>query len=419
MDITSRGVAGAPPRLLQYRKHVRITSQLMKYFSIIFFFTFISLLIAYFFIDHKKEIYPVEIVIFSGVVWLFYYLQYHFIMRPLAISKIQAYPEHLFIERGSEKTTIPYADIAEIKSAINKNIGGWFTIILKNKKSYRFTIVLERVDYIIDSIIKFNPALMPQEQYKKLRKHLILADHGWARLYDLINIKQLKNYSLYFFLLPAFFIALVYLKQSSEFFIMHPLPLVLLTAFFTTTFLGLLLMIFPSIIFAILDKHTAKRLEENPNNKSRDIVYELQFYKKLIPSYIALLLIFFGVIYKFDLNTVAMCSLSKNTQYLNLAANEILWVDTRFNCVNCKFSVKKDDVVITSDSIVGKVIGLPKEMVFLSNQEKDGRYIASSEEKEIPKESLAILTKNGKVTRLIDIKIIHGKITKDFNWFKL
>ena len=111
-----------------------------------------------------------------------------------------------FYKRGKKEITIPFDDVVELKSAVNKNVGGWFKLILKNKKKYRFTIVLERVDYILDAIVKYNPNLMEQEKYLKLRKHLILSDHGLGRLYDMFR----KKYRLITFahgvLLPIVFL---------------------------------------------------------------------------------------------------------------------------------------------------------------------------------------------------------------------
>ncbi|MBF0207235.1 MAG: hypothetical protein HQK53_10140 [Oligoflexia bacterium] len=69
---------------------------------------------------------------------------------------------------------------------------------MKNNKTYRFTVALERVDYVLEGIIKFNPKLLHEDQYNNLRKKLILLDHSWAKIYD---ICALKNIILFIFLL--------------------------------------------------------------------------------------------------------------------------------------------------------------------------------------------------------------------------
>ena len=70
----------------------------------------------------------------------------------MAISKIQVYPDKLLIKRGKKEIIILFDDIVELKTTVNKIFGSWFKIVLKNKKKYRFTMVLERSDYVLDAL---------------------------------------------------------------------------------------------------------------------------------------------------------------------------------------------------------------------------------------------------------------------------
>jgi len=155
MDRTSRGKTNAPPRILEYRKQVKIVAEYLKYCSYFLLLIFLGTLAAYLFTeqDSKVAVGMLIDVIISGVTWFIIYLEYLLLLRPLAISKIQVYEDRIFIRRGKKEITIPFDDVVELKSAVNKNIGGWFKLILKNKKKYRFTIVLERVDYILEAIV--------------------------------------------------------------------------------------------------------------------------------------------------------------------------------------------------------------------------------------------------------------------------
>ncbi|MBF0299084.1 MAG: hypothetical protein HQK51_10215 [Oligoflexia bacterium] len=197
MDITNRGKVGHPPRILEYRRQVKISAAILKYVSYFFLLIFLVIIIlACILIVIAKTKNIILIIILAscfGIVGLFLYLEYFFLLKPMAISKIQAFSEKIVIRQGKKETIIPFDDIVEIKSSVNKHVGGWFTLILKNKKKYRFTITLERIDYLLDAIIKYRTDLMNNDKYLELRKQLILSDHGLARISDLFNKKYRIN----------------------------------------------------------------------------------------------------------------------------------------------------------------------------------------------------------------------------------
>lgn len=419
MDISNRDKPDAPPRILQYRKHVRAMEKPFKYFAFFYFLIFLGTTISYFWPGKPDETKSLELVFSSGILWIIIYLEYKYLIRPLAISKVQVYSDRIFIERGKEKINILFNEITEIKSTVNKNIGGWFKVILKNKKSYRFTIVLERVDYVIDGIIKFNPLLLPDDVYKKLRKNLILSDHGWARYYDLFQKENIAIAFLHLFIIPLVLLIAMYFKQRSEFLIHNPFEYFFVTSFFVMVFLGVLWTIFPFLAFRSIDKNAIKRIDENPNNKIRDSKYEVKIYKKLLPAYLTTLVIFFGVIYQLDLNTISVSFLRSDAKYLNVKADETLWVDKKYNCLECKHKLNMGDIIITNGSLIGKIVAMPKDQISLNDQNKEGRYIASTQEKEVPPDSLAIQTYGGETILLVNINNIRGKISKVFPAFNL
>jgi len=409
MDLSSRGTPGAPPRVLQYRKHIRAMEKPFKYFMFCYFLLFFMMAIFYFYSLLQNNIISIVPLLGAGLLWIPLFLEYKYIIRPLAISKIQVYPDRLFIDRGKEKIDIPFDEIKEIKSAVNKYLGGWFKVILKNKKSYRFTIALERVDYIIDGIIKFNPLLLNDDDYKKLRKNLILADHCWARCYDFFQKKNIAIALFYLLLIPAILIIAIYFKQQSEFLIKNPIEYFGVTSFLALVFLGLVGTIFPFLAFVFINKHADKRIDENPNNKARDQAYEVKIYRKFLPLYLATLLIYFACIYQFDLNAVSFAYISKDAKYFAIKASDPLWVDMKYNCLDCKHSLKKGDVIVTDRLLLGKIVAIPKEKVAISNRDDEGRFMASTEEEEVPLNFLAIYAYDGEIV-LLDIKDVKGKI---------
>jgi hypothetical protein len=422
MDVTSRGKTNTPPRILEYRKQVKIGSAFIKYLSYFLLLIFLRTLAAYFFMeqDSKATGGMLEGVIATGVAWFIIYLEYLLLFRPLAISKIQVYEDRIFLRRGKKEITIPFDDVVEIKSAVNKNVGGSFKLILKNKKKYRFSIVLERVDYILDAVVKYNPKLMGEDKYLKLRKHLVLSDHRLGRFYDMFSKKYRLMTFAHCVFLPMVFFAMLYVKQSDQFIIHSPFLYFMKIGGWSLIYMVVLGQIFTLIMSIINDKHTMHRMEENIDNKGRDTEYESKIYKKLFPAYLMLLLAFFGGIYQTNLNTLGTTSLAKGAKDLNIKAGERLWYDSRYNCTDCNHKLRPNDLVMTSAGI-GKIVALPNNTVAVNVNKKDkdkkGRSIASVEEKQVPQKSIAIKTANGK-TILIQNKHIKGKVFKEIPHFK-
>jgi hypothetical protein len=138
------------PRILEYRNQVKIAAGFLKYLSAaLFIFSIVLIVMSFFSIEKNKDL------LFGGgvsigILFLIFYLEYLFLLKPLATSKFHVCEDKMIIRRGTKKIEIEYSDIVEIKSIVNKNLGGWFSLILKNKKQHRFTIVLERVEYILN-----------------------------------------------------------------------------------------------------------------------------------------------------------------------------------------------------------------------------------------------------------------------------
>lgn len=99
------------------------------------------------------------------------------------------------------------------------------------------------------------------------------------------------------------------------------------------------------------------------------------------------------------------------------------YIDTRFNCLDCTYSLKRDDRIgfwrKKNKFFYGRLAGMPGEIVQINNKRADGRYIASTEEIKIPEGKVAVrVTPDGAVLTLIDIEQIHGRLHTDlFDFF--
>jgi len=346
------------------------------------------------------------------------YLEYFFLLRPLALTKIQVFEDRLFIKRGSKEIIVPFEDIVEIKSSVNKWLGGWFKLILKDKKAHRFTVVLNRSDYILDAVIKFNSKLLEEKKYIDLRTKLILIDHNFSRMNDILWRRfPIISFS-HLVVLPLAFFTMLYLKQNNQFIIYNPFDYFMYLCGWTLIYMGVLLTIFPTIMNTIIEKQTMKKMALDTEDKMRDIQYESKIYKRLFPAYLALLIAFFAGVYKYDLNTLNSLSVSRNHKDLNIKAGEELWFDSRYNCTDCHYKLSTNDLVFTSVGL-GKIVALPDQQVTININKKDnlGRSIASVEEKLVPQKSMAIKTSRGE-TIIVENKDIRGKVFREIPHLK-
>jgi hypothetical protein len=420
VDVTYRGKAECPPRVLEYRNQIKILAVIAKYFVYVYFLLCLCGIVFCYLNyreskDFSKLMTGLYVNLFLNVI---IYLEYFFLLRPLALTKIQVFEDRLFIKRGSKEIIVPFEDIVEIKSSVNKWLGGWFKLILKDKKAHRFTVVLNRSDYILDAVIKFNSKLLEEKKYIDLRTKLILIDHNFSRMNDILWRRfPIISFS-HLVVLPLAFFTMLYLKQNNQFIIYNPFDYFMYLCGWTLIYMGVLLTIFPTIMNTIIEKQTMKKMALDTEDKMRDIQYESKIYKRLFPAYLALLIAFFAGVYKYDLNTLNSLSVSRNHKDLNIKAGEELWFDSRYNCTDCHYKLSTNDLVFTSVGL-GKIVALPDQQVTININKKDnlGRSIASVEEKLVPQKSMAIKTSRGE-TIIVENKDIRGKVFREIPHLK-
>jgi hypothetical protein len=405
------------PRILEYRNQVKILAGFFKYLCAALFICSLVLIVMSFFSIEKNKDLLFGGGISIGILWFIFYLEYQFLLKPLASSKILLCVDKMIIRRGTKKIEIEYSDIVEIKSIVNKNLGGWFTLILKNKKKHQFTIVLERVEYILEAVIAFNPKLMPDQQYQKLRTQLILSDHGLARMYEMFSKKKRLATFLNLVGIPVVFSTALYFKQSHDFIIQSPADYFFDLSVGFLIFFAIMWGIFSMVMNHVVDKKMMLKLQAS-KEKKRDIVFEERVFKQFIPAYFFTTAITLLAVYVTDLNTLGTTSIARDAAYLEIKESDTLWYDQRYNCMNCKYAIKKNDVVILESNFIGKVIGYPGDYVSINNKDRNGRFIASTQEQKVPKDQIAFLTSGGKVLKLVNENEIRGKIFKYVPHFK-
>lgn len=89
------------------------------------------------------------------------YIEIRLITGPLVFSKIHVMADRLIIEQAKSKTEIPFCNIRNVGFNYFKNMGGWFSILVEDNKTYRFTLALDDSDYILEAISTYKPELLP------------------------------------------------------------------------------------------------------------------------------------------------------------------------------------------------------------------------------------------------------------------
>ena len=121
-----------------------------------------------------------------------------FVFRRMIKTQVQVESTYLVIQKPQKVLKVPYNKIQSIRFATLPAIGGWFKLQMKSGKSHRFSVLLERSDYILESIAAFDGQLISDENYTKYHSHLITSDHSWARVYNM----SLKKVVLGLFVFP-------------------------------------------------------------------------------------------------------------------------------------------------------------------------------------------------------------------------
>ena len=99
---------------------------------------------------------------------ILFHKAYTYFFQESPWKKIQAYDDKLKVATDKGEIFTPFAQVKKIDFFVYRNIGGLFILVLQSGKRYVFTVVLERLDYILDAIIKYNPSIMQPEVFKKL-----------------------------------------------------------------------------------------------------------------------------------------------------------------------------------------------------------------------------------------------------------
>lgn len=111
------------------------------------------------------------------------FLAVAFFTRPFAFTRVFVSNESVNLDRFGEIIEIPFSKVVAIGFTYLPYVGGWFTLKREDGRVFRFTLALERSDYILDAVAAAQPLLVSAEKLEKYRRTAIVCDHSWARVY--------------------------------------------------------------------------------------------------------------------------------------------------------------------------------------------------------------------------------------------
>ncbi|UYL07663.1 hypothetical protein B9G69_011455 [Bdellovibrio sp. SKB1291214] len=112
--------------------------------------------------------------------------------KPLSFTQVSIFPDRLqMVGKDKKLIEVPFSDIKEVKLSHLPYQGGSFTLVMKDGQSYKFTVILERSEYVLEAISSFNPELLPPQSFELYRRTAICADHNYTRIND-----ALKNWRI-------------------------------------------------------------------------------------------------------------------------------------------------------------------------------------------------------------------------------
>jgi hypothetical protein len=209
-------------------------------------------------------------LVLSSFLALVMYLEARFLLKPLAFSTVHVFNDHLEIDRMGKQIHVPFDDVKEIQFRYLPYSGGWFKLCTSGA-SYKFTLVLERSEYILEAVAAYNPQLVPADKLEAFRRTAVTSDHSLAHLYD--GLKDKRSLLWKFAGLPiaaAIVLRAVSFFQGNPFVFMNLVSTIVVLLFFQLA----AAMLGNWIISLVLTFKTRKALIENPNRLQRDREFE-------------------------------------------------------------------------------------------------------------------------------------------------
>lgn len=280
---------------------------------------------------------------------------------------------------------------------------------LDNATTVSVTTGFERREYILEALHDSNPSVLSDEDFHRYRNKLIKADHNLARFYSgPSNI-------LYAFISIGLFagaLILTYLKQKN-YIVIHSPPQYLIK-YMRMGLVAWAMLHLTGIKFFNnkINKKFALQFLKDASNKTRDIKFENHLIKSIRVVQFSTALIILSAVYGTDLNLYDLTWIDKqeiDSQKLNSGLH---LYDMKFNCLKCKYPLKKLDIIILNDHTVAQILALPGEEISLRELSSGKSRKIASELIQVPPANIAVGLFDGELIELIEEAQVIGKIIR-------
>lgn len=392
------------PRLLRFRSYYRLY---VIGFSIVTFLLFAFWLsrIAQDGFNNLYIEYSYELV--ASTIYFVLSAGFYFLWLRARLHKaIQVFDDHLLLHKGKHKEKISFDEIESVHFVW----GSLYYVKLKTGTKHYFDSSFERIDYIWEGISLARPDIVDNKTFETFRLRLVQYDHHQKRKEWFFKHKLVDFFN--WAVLPLVFVAVTYIVQSRNVEI-HQQGLY----FFRLFMYSMLVTMCTAFLYSILLKKLIfdKKIQANsnidqPKVKVRDLEFEGVILQrtKMFQFFTACFVL--AVLVKYDVNFYSVTKVKEDVANFNFKKGKTILLDSRYNCLNCKYTVHDGDFVLFGRGIIGQV--LAKEGDFVGEVAKDqkGRMIASENVQEVPKGHVAIKAANGKDILFVKIEELIGKI---------
>ena len=353
-----------PKRALNYYKHLKI----VFFWSSIVKFSFLGMaiiLLGLTFLmrsDLDATRIQASFVVSGMLFFIFVFWQFFqkFFLENINNRRVNVFENRIEIfQEGAvdEKDIISFDDIEKVDWGFF-SFFGVFTITTRDRV-YRFSSFLHRAEYILEAIKDYRSEIFEKLDFEDLRNNVLSSDHRLSRVHDMFfgGYKYLSLFS--YLILPLIGGALIVWHQFSRTrinfvpdYIWSLINIVIAAAFFV----GIIHFFITEYLF---DKELHLRLKENFNDRVRDLEYEQDILARSNPTKILAIVLAFYSISSHDINQYGYYRINNSSADLQIIKNDVYMVDKRYNCVECIYSLEKnqDIVFIYKDTLhYGRVV---------------------------------------------------------------
>lgn len=161
-----------PRRILDLRFSFSLT------FAILASFICFGTTVAYFAFGMNIDFAPVIPLVLACVFYIF--IDFIFIL-PRREVKYHLFDDKLVVRGKFINSTIEFSKIKKVRFGMRGYNSNQINLHMDNGQVHSFNGHVERAEYILEAIWDFDNSLMDYDDYKKMRKALVLQDHFWAR----------------------------------------------------------------------------------------------------------------------------------------------------------------------------------------------------------------------------------------------